>query len=129
MDYYSRFIEIAKLDRATAEALIQRCKNIFSRHSIPEEVVTDKGSQFDSNAIQRFSKEYQFRHITSSLYYPSGNGEAEQGVKTVKALLKKGDELYLVLLAYRSTPVSSGYLPAELLVNRKLTAWSHERSI
>ena len=39
VDYYSRFIEIAKLDRATAEAVIQCCKNFFSRHGIPKEVV------------------------------------------------------------------------------------------
>ena len=38
----------------------------------------------------------------------------------MKALLKKGDEQYLALLAYRSTPLSNGYLPAELLMNRKL---------
>ena len=58
VDYYSRFIEITKLDRATADAGIQRCKNIFSRHGIPEEIVTDNGLQFDSNAFRRFSKEY-----------------------------------------------------------------------
>ena len=38
----------------------------------------------------------------------------------MKALLKKGDEPYLALLAYRSTPLSNGYSPAELLMNRKL---------
>ena len=38
----------------------------------------------------------------------------------MKALPKKGDEPYLVLLAYRSTPLSNGYSPAELLMNRKL---------
>ena len=36
VDYYSRFIKIAKLDKATAEAVIQCCKNIFSRHGIPD---------------------------------------------------------------------------------------------
>ena len=77
VDYYSRFIGIAKLDRATTEAVIQRCKNIFSRPGI-----------FDSNAFCRFSKEYQFCHINSSPYYPRSNGEAERRVKTVKALLK-----------------------------------------
>ena len=54
MDYYSRFIEIAKLDRATADAVIQCCKSIFLKHGILKEVVTDNGSQFDSNAFRRF---------------------------------------------------------------------------
>ena len=68
VDYYSRFIKIAKLDGTTAEVVIQRCKNIFSRHGIPKEVVTDNGSQFDSNAFHKFLEEYQFHHITSSPY-------------------------------------------------------------
>ena len=86
VDYYSRFIKIhvAKLNRATTDAVIQYCKNIFSRQSIPEKVATSNGSQFDSYAFCRFSKEYQFHHLTSSLYYPRNNGEAERG-----GLLKK----------------------------------------
>ena len=77
MDYYCRFVEIAQLDRATAEAIIQHCRNIFLRHGIPEEVVTDNGSLFDSNAFRDFSKEYQFHHVASSPYYPRNNREAE----------------------------------------------------
>ena len=120
VDYYSRFIKIAQLDWTTAEAVIQHCKNIFSRHDIPEEVVTDNVSQFDFNAFRTFSREYQFRHVTSSPYCSRSNGVAEQRVKTAKALLKKGDKPYLVLLAYSSTPLSNGYSPAEFLMNRKL---------
>ena len=84
-----------------------------------KEVVSNNGSQFDCNSFRKFSKEYQFRHITSTLYYPKSNGEAERRVKTVKALLKKDDEPCLALLTYRSTPLSSRYSPAELLMNRK----------
>ena len=38
----------------------------------------------------------------------------------MKVLIKKGDKPYLALLMYRLTPISNGYLPAELLMNRKL---------
>ena len=65
-------------------------------------------------------KEYQFRHVTSSLYHPRSNGEGEWGVKTVKGLLKKGDEPYLAFLVYRSTSLYNGFSPAEILMNRKL---------
>ena len=93
------------------------------RHGIPEEVVTKNGLQFDSNAFCKLSKEYQFHHLPSSLYYyQRSNGEAERRVKTTKALLKEGDEQYLVLLAYRSNPFSNGYLLVEIMMNRKLIA-------
>ena len=77
VDYYSRCIEIAKLYRTTAEAVTQWCKNIFSRHRIPEEVVTANGSQFDSNALRKLSKKNHFHHVTSSPYYLRSNEEAE----------------------------------------------------
>ena len=80
----------------------------------------DNGSQFDFNAFRGLSKEYHFHDVSSSPYYPRSNGEAEQRVRTMKTLLKKDDKSYLVLLAYRSTPLSNGYSPAELLMNRKL---------
>ena len=38
----------------------------------------------------------------------------------LKSLLKKADDLYAALLEYTSTPVTCGYSPAELLMNRKL---------
>ena len=101
VDYYSRFIQIVQLDRTTAEVVIL---NIFSRHGIPEEVITDNGSQFDSNVFHKFLLVYQFRHVISSLYYPKSNGKAERGVKTRKGLLNKGYEPYLALLTHRSTP-------------------------
>lgn len=120
IDYYSRFIEVAKLDRATAIQVVTHCKSVFARHGIPEEVVTDNGSQFDSNVFRLFAQEFQFHHTRSSPYYPRGNGEAESGVKTVKRLLKKERDPYLALLAYRSTPLRNGYSPSELLMNRRL---------
>ena len=34
--------------------------------------------------------------------------------------MKKEDDMYLAILAYRMTPIEIGYSPAELLMNRKL---------
>ena len=58
--------------------------------------------------------------ITSSLYYPQSNREAERAVKTMKGLLKKKGDPYLALLAYSSMPLPNGYSLEELLMNRKL---------
>ena len=41
-------------------------------------------------------------------------------MKTIKGLLKKSEDQYETLLAYRATPLSNGYSPAEILKGRKL---------
>ena len=52
------------------------------------------------------------------------NGLAEKGVQIIKRLLKKADEQgedpYLALLSYRTTPLDCGQSPAELCMKRKL---------
>ena len=68
---------VTQLNKAMAESVIQHCKDIFSRHSIPEELVMNNGLQFDYNAFYKFSEQYQFCHVTSSQYYPKSNVEAE----------------------------------------------------
>ena len=121
IDYFSRYIEVAKLTSESSASVIKHMKSIFARHGIPQEVVSDNGPQYSSREFANFSQEYGFVHSTSSPKYPQSNGEAERGVQTVKSLLKKTEDPYLALLAYRSTPLSTtGYSPAELLMNRKL---------
>ena len=120
VDYYSRFIEIAKLSRATTEQVICHFKSIFARHGIPEVLMSDNGPQFSSKQFTEFAENYQFKHITSSPYFPQSNGEAERAVGTIKRLLNKEKDPYLALLAYRSTPLQNGFSPSELLMSRKL---------
>ena len=120
IDYYSRWIEIAKLERTNADNIIAHTKSIFARYGIPETVISDNGPQYSSEAYSTFSKQYGFQHITSSPYHPQGTGEAERGVQTMKSLLRKAADPYMAMLVYCSTPLEMGYSPAELLMGRRL---------
>ena len=120
VDYYSRYIETAKLSNESSTEVISHTKSIFARHGIPQEVVSDNGPQFSSIQYKKFATEYGFLHTTSSPRFPQSNGEAERVVKTVKNLLKKAEDPYMAMLTYHSTPLSSGFSPAELLINRHL---------
>ena len=117
---YSRYIEVAKLNSTTSKGVVQHLRSIFSRHGIPETIISDNGPQFASSCFQSFSKEYDFTHSARSPKYPQANGAAERAVKTVKGLLSKNSDPYLAMLCYRATPLENGFSPAELLMGRKI---------
>ena len=104
----------------TATEVSRVLKSIFSRHCIPERVKSDNGPSFDSSEYHHFANEWGFEVRHSSPKYPQSNGEIERAVQTIKRLLKKNKEKEKALLAYRSTPLSCGYSPAELLMGRKI---------
>ena len=59
VDYYSRYIEIALLKRATSSEVITHLKSIFARHGIPELIVSDNGPHYSSEEFSKFVQEYQ----------------------------------------------------------------------
>lgn len=64
-------------------------QDMFACHGIPEEIMSNNGPQFISNDFNKFSKEWQFNHVTSSPRFPQSNGLAEAAVKTVKTIDNK----------------------------------------
>ncbi|KAF2883748.1 hypothetical protein ILUMI_22412, partial [Ignelater luminosus] len=126
IDYYSKYIEIAKLEDSTSSnQVIVHLKSIFARHGIPDVVMSDNGPQFTSRLFKKFSQEWEFRHITSSLLYPQSNGLVERNVQIVKKCLIKAKQanrdMYLVLLHYRNSPIEGNNLsPAQFLMARTL---------
>ena len=120
VDYFSRWIEISKLQNTTSSCMIGQMQSIFARYGIPETIISDNEPQYNSELFSEFARDYGFKHVTSSPHYAQANGEAERAVKTVKQMLHKAKDPYLALLVYRSTPTAVGYTPSELLMNRKL---------
>ena len=91
----------------------------MARHGIYEYFHTDGGRCYVSSSFQEFAAADGFSHVISSPKFPISNGMAERHVAIVKDLLKKADEPYLALLAFRSCPLSNGFSPAELYMGRK----------
>ena len=102
VDYFSRYPKVTKLSATTSNHIIEALKKIFSRHGVPETVVSDNGPQYASREFSDFAKAYDFRHITSSPHYAQSNGHAERAVKTVKKLLYEAEDPYMALLTYRT---------------------------
>ena len=88
-DYYSNFIEVARVNTITSRAVIMELKAIFARFGIPDTLSTDNRPQFSSVELSVFAKMRMFEHKMSSPTYPQSNGKAENAVQTVKRLFAK----------------------------------------
>ena len=127
VDYYSKMPIVRKMptSQCNSAKMITVLKELFAEHGIPEEIRSDNGPQFASHLFAEFTKDWNIKHSTSSPRNPRSNGQAESAVKIVKGLLTRakcsGQDPYLALLAYRSTPVDSHLRsPAEMLYQRAL---------
>ena len=119
-DYFSRYIDIGYLPNISSASVINKLKNTFAHHGIPQTLISDNGRQFSSEEFKNFASEWNFTHVTSSPHFPQSNGAAERAVKIAKDILKQ-DDVFLALLTYRSTPLPElGASPAELAFGRRL---------
>ena len=123
-DYYSNYIEVARLSSTTSRAIIKELKAIFARFGIPDCLVTDNGPQFSAAEFSVFAKTWMFEHRTSSPSYAQSNGKAENAVQTIKRLFTKckasGVSEFQALLDWRNTPTAGiGTSPAQRLMGRR----------
>ena len=120
VDYFSRWIEVVELRDMTTESVLHRMKRVFARLGIPREIRTDNGPCYASQTFRAFSEQWKFQHVTSSPRYPESNGMAERAVRTVKDMWMRETDKNSALMAYRSSPLESGYSPAQLLYGRQI---------
>ncbi|BHF64309.1 hypothetical protein SprV_0200731100 [Sparganum proliferum] len=111
VDAYLNWPAIAPLNPATASATIAFLRRIFGQHGLPEVLVSDNGSQFDSWTYEDFCRQHNIQHLRSPPYHPHSSGQAERFVDTFKRALLKArgegttDEIVQeFLFSYRTTP-------------------------
>lgn len=126
VDYLSKFPIVKCLQQSTVAAQVISClSGVFSDFGTPEVLISDNGPQFRCHEFARFCKDWAVEHRTSSPLHPSGNGQAERWVGTVKSMIIKrsaeGKDWWKALLLLRNTPVDDNLLsPSQLLQGRVL---------
>jgi len=125
VDYATRYPEAIPLRTTSSKVIADALIQFFSRVGIPEELVSDQGSNFIGKLMTELYENLGITKIKTSVYHPEGNGLVERFHSTLKAMLKKfvGEcvntwDKYLpyLLFAYREVPSESiGYSPFELL--------------
>ena len=92
VDAHSKWVEVVIMSSTTSSKTIAELRKLFSAYGLPDQLVSDNGSQFISDEFSCFMKANGIKHIFTSPYHPKSNGEAERFVQTLKNALQRDRE-------------------------------------
>ena len=61
MDYFSNYSMVDRLQGISSDCTLKSTRKRFMRHSIPEEVVSDGGPEFDDQMMRELAHKYGFK--------------------------------------------------------------------
>ena len=77
-DYATRYPEAVPLRNIDAETIAEELVKIFARVGIPQEILTDQGSNFQSQLLQELYHLLRVSAIRTSPYHPQTDGLVER---------------------------------------------------
>ena len=127
-DYATRYPEAIALRTVDAPTIAEELLKFFARMGVPEEILTDQGTNFTSQLLAEVYRLLHIKPIRTTPYHPQTDSLVERFNNTLKAMLRKAadDEgkdwdrlLPYLLFAYREVPqASTGFSPFELVYGR-----------
>ena len=129
MDFATCYAEAVPLEKIEAETVADALCQIFTRLGIPDEILSDQGSNFMSTLMAAVFNLLQVKHIHTSPYHPQTDGMLERFRATLKAMLRKTCPaskewdrwLPYACFAYRDTPhLATGFSPFEVMFGRQV---------
>ena len=74
-DYATRYQEAVPLHCIDTEHVAEELVKVFARVGVPQEILTDQGSNFTSQLLQEV---YKIQAIRMSPYHPQTDGQVER---------------------------------------------------
>ena len=117
IDRATRWLEVYPLSDITAKNVaLAFVEGWVARFGVPLHVITDRGTQFESELFSELSNIVGFSRLRTTAYHPQCNGLIERAHRTFKtAIISKKQSwlisLPVILLGLRSIPNESGYSP------------------
>ena len=128
IDYATKYVEATPLKTIDSIHVAEALLEMWSRLGIPEEIVSDRGSQFVSEIMKEVHRLLSIKGSTTTPYHAQANGLVERFNGTLKSMIKKlcleqpkqwDRYMPALLFAYRETPQeSTKFSPFELLYGR-----------
>ena len=126
----TRYPEAFPLKNISAKTIANHLTHMFTTFGIPQEVQSDRGTNFTSDLFTQVLRELGIKQTLSSAYHPESQGALERWHQTLKTMLRKychenseswDTGLDLLLFAIRESPHESlGLSPFQLLFGRQV---------
>lgn len=129
IDKFSKFAAAYTLPARNSLSIIKSLKHYISLHGIPQNLITDQGSEFTSTLFHDFCKQFGIKHSTTSYQQTSSNAPVERLhstlTETYRIVYEKNrsndpeDILNEVILTYNnSIHFTTKHTPYELFYGR-----------
>ncbi len=93
IDYFTKYPEARALTNANAKSVANFIyEDIICRHGCPRRIISDRGTHFNNQVIERLLERFKIRHNLSTPYHPKTNGLVERFNKTLCESLAKLNE-------------------------------------
>ncbi|VFQ73588.1 unnamed protein product, partial [Cuscuta campestris] len=90
IDYFTKWVEAAPVPTITAEQMTKFVsKQILCRFGVPQQIITDNGTQFEAGGFNEFLQSWGISHSYAAVGYPQTNGQVENTNRTIMDGLKK----------------------------------------
>ena len=131
IDHFTKWAEafpIANHEATTVSRVM--VEQVFSRFGVPLQILSDRGSEFESNLFSELCRVMGTDKIRTTAYKPSTNGAIERLHRSLNAMIGKCVDLQqkywceqvpIVMAAYRaSRHEATGYSPNYLMFGREV---------
>ena len=129
-DNATSYPEAIPIPNTEAITIAKELVSVFARVGIPDEILTDQGSNFMSSLLQEMYLMLNITRLRTSPYHPQTDGLTERFNGTLESMIRKfaasnqrdwDEHLPYLLFAYREVPQeSTGFSPFELLYGRRV---------
>ena len=129
-DYFTRWMEAYPIQNQEAVTVAQKLVDeIFCRFSVPEQLHSDQGRQFESAVIKEICNLLHIEKTRTTAYHPQSDGLVERFNRTLLSMLTTcgrshpfewEDHIRKVCFAYNtSVQATTGYSPFFLMFGRQ----------
>ena len=87
-DYFTRWLEAWPIPNQEIKTVAQKLLNeMFFRFSLPDQILSDQGRQFESRVMEELCKLLQIEMSWTTSYHPQGDGLVERANRTLLNML------------------------------------------